>query len=818
MKSIFLTSLFFLFCFVFANAQQNLRLWYDEPANTDALIDEALPLGNGHLGILSDGRVYNETITLNDITMWSGSKQDANKKGAANHLNEIRSLIFAGENKKAEALVNKYFVCKGKGSAYGNGSDAPYGSYQLLGRLHLKYNYGKNTNQTSVQDYRRDLSLDSAVSHTYFSIDGVNYKRTYFTSFADDVIMIRLEADKPGAINFHLSMNRSENAKTKIVGKELRMFGQLNDGHNGNNGVKYLSRIKIKHQRGTLHVDDSGLIVKHADKATIYISAATDFFEKKTTSFYKPDFHYKKYVALNLKRAWNKPYRVEFSKHLAAYQKLFNRASLNLGGENHVNAALPTDERLIAFQEDPTDHGLPVLYFQFGRYLLISSTRPGWLPPNLQGLWANKIKTPWNADYHLNINLQMNYWPLNVTNLTLLNEPFYTLVKGLVKPGHETAKVYYDVNKGWVSHAITNVWGYTAPGEVASWGSANSGSGWVANMLWQHYAFTLDTDYLKKIYPIIKGSAAFYLHSLVEYPNNQKGWLVTAPSSSPENAFKLSNGKVASVCAGPTIDNQIIRELFNHVIEAANILDTDMHFTELLDSVKKRLPPNQIDKNGRLMEWLKPYQLTEPHHRHMSPLWALYPGNEISLKHTPVMAKAARKLMQQRGDISTGWSLAWKINLWARLHKGNHCFRLLKDLLTPIAKSSRGGTYPNMFDGHPPFQIDGNFGGTAGIAEMLVQSQTGYIELLPALPVEWQEGNFRKFRVRGGGEISASWQNGRVEEVTLVATKEHRFKMIVPDDVRIVRSKISVPFQLNDNVLTLNMKKGMKVHLIFKNK
>jgi len=792
----------FMAVFLFtAKAQQNLRLWYNHPANA---WEECVPLGNGRLGAMPDGGVINENIVLNDITLWSGSQQDADKEGAVKYLPEIRKLIFEGKNAEAEALVNSAFICKGAGSGNGNGANVPYGSYQVLGNLHLTYNYKMDTALVKPGNYTRELSLDSAIAKCSYQLNGVNYNREYFTSFSDDVTIIRLTADELGKINFALSLDRPERYRTTVHNNELQMEGQLNNGTDGY-GMRYLTRVRVKNDGGKLIAGDSLLRVQDANSVIIYISSATDF---KQVSF-------KQKSLLLLNAAINKSYQTVKAAHIKTYQNLFHRASLFLENKNAEQAALPTNERLIAFAENPSDNGLPVLYFNYGRYLLISSTRAGLLPPNLQGLWANTIQTPWNGDYHLDINIQMNHWPLNVTNLPMLNEPFYSLINGLVKPGEKTAKIYYG-GKGWVAHVITNVWGYTSPGESASWGATNSGSGWLCEMLWRHYLFTLDEDYLRKIYPVIKGSAEFYLSTLVKDPNN--GWLVTAPSNSPENAFRLPNGKEAHVCAGPSIDNQIIRELFSHVIDASKTLNKDGALRQQLVTAKNQLPPNQIDKNGRLMEWLQPYEETEPQHRHVSPLWGMYPGNEIISEGTPQLAEAAKALLIRRGDISTGWSLAWKINLWARLKDGNHAFSLIKDLLRPTAQKgfnmvNGGGTYPNLFDAHPPFQIDGNFGGTAGIAEMLLQTHEGYIDFLPALPEQWADGNFRGLCVRGGGIVDLKWENHQIKSSQLTATVNNHFKIKIPEYVKQVKlrykNKITI-LQPSDGFINVALQKGEK--------
>ena len=507
-------------------AQQPLRLWYQQPA---AYWESCLPLGNGRLGMMPDGGVEADHIVLNDITMWSGAPQDADKPDAWKNLPEIRKLLFEGKNDEAEALVNKVFICQGQGSGHGSGANVPYGSYQVLGNLQLKFDYGQPNEK--ARNYQRELSLDSAIAKCSFTLGDVTYTREYLASFSDDVLAIRLTADKPGALNLTLSINRPERFSTKVEGQELQMSGQLNNGTDGK-GMKYLTRIRMKPEGGKLITGDTSLQVQRADAITIYISSGTDFL----------GFPYVKKTSETLHAVMAKPYEKMKAGHIRNYQQLFKRASLELTPGKNAN--LPTDERLKAFAEHPEeDNGLAALYFQYGRYLLISSTRPGLLPPNLQGLWANTIQTPWNGDYHLDINIEMNHWPLDVTNLSMLNEPFYALIKSLVNPGQKTAKAYYGGN-GWVAHVITNVWGYTSPGESASWGATNSGSGWLCEVLWRHFEFTQDTAYLKEIYPVIQGSAAFYLSTLVEDPNN--GWLVTAPSNSPENAFRLPNGKTAT--------------------------------------------------------------------------------------------------------------------------------------------------------------------------------------------------------------------------------------------------------------------------------
>jgi alpha-L-fucosidase 2 len=791
----------FLLSFRSQAQQQPLRLWYDAPAT---YWEAALPLGNGRLGAMPDGGVLTENIVLNDITLWSGERQDADLPGAYKYLDTIQQLLFAGKNIEAQEVMSKHFVCKGPGSGHGNGAKVPYGSYELLGNLGIRYDYGVDTTELQPVKYTRELSLDNAIATTTFAINNTTYQREYFTSFDDDVIAIKLSASQLKKINCTLALNRPERFQTSAAGNTLQMAGQLNNGTDGK-GMLYKVKLAVQATGGKVTVVNNTLQIKNADSAVIYISAGTNF----------KDAAYGATVDKRLAKALQKNYAKQKTTHTKKYQQLFQRAALTIAGDNKDD--LPTDKRLVAFAADPTDNGLPALYFQYGRYLLIGSTRAGLLPPNLQGLWANTINTPWNGDYHLNINIQMNHWPLEVTNLSALNEPFFSLVKGLVQPGEKTAKAYYNA-KGWVAHVITNVWQYTSPGEHYSWGSFNTGSAWLCQMLWNHYEYTQDTAYLRKLYPVLKGSAEFYLSTLVKEPSH--GWLVTAPSNSPENAFVLPDGRKANVCEGPTMDNQIVRYLFNATAAACDRLRIDNGFKRSLQKALSQLPPNQIGKDGRLMEWLKEYPEAEPHHRHVSHLWGVYPASQINTG-TTALANAARASLEGRGDEGTGWSLAWKINLWARLKNGDHAFLILRRLLKPVRDtkmnmSNGGGTYANLFCAHPPFQIDGNFGGTAGIAEMLLQSQDQVIELLPALPQAWSAGSFAGLCVRGGAMVSAKWTASQVREATITATNANVFVIKKPAAVKKIRltqnNKIS--YTSNDT-LRVNMHPGETVKLFF---
>lgn len=759
------------FSIQWCNAQP-LLLWYDKPAGQ---WEETLPLGNGRLGMMPDGGVEKEDIVLNDITLWSGSPQDANNYDAHHYLPEIRRLIREGRNDEAQRLVDEHFVCNGPGSG-----GTQWGCFQVLGTLHLEYGHRKGESPVA---YRRELDIDKAVATCRYTLGGVGYQREYFASFDDDIGVIRLTASKPGLLDLNVAISRPERFSVRTEGDELQMHGHLDNGTDGN-GMQYLTRVRADLEGGTLKITEDQLIIRGATAITLYVSSSTDF----------RDTSYEQTSARILKEAMQKPYKAQVREHTTNYQRLFGRLRIDLGGGSG-RVDLPTDKRLEAFQWDSrADNGLPALFFQFGRYLSISSTRVGLLPPNLQGLWANQIRTPWNGDYHLDVNVQMNHWHLGPANLSELDLPLAGLVEGLVEPGTRTAKAYYRA-EGWVAHVITNVWGYTEPGESASWGVANAGSGWLCNNLWEHYAFTQDTAYLRRIYPILKGSAQFYNSVLMEDPKT--GWLVTGPSVSPENAFYLPNGNHANVCMGPTIDNQITRELFTHVLTAAELFGIDAAFQDTLKAKLERLPPpGQIGENGRIMEWLEPYKEVDPQHRHISHLYGVYPASLISPEKTPDLAEAAKKSLDVRGDDGPSWAIAYKQLFWARLRDGNRAYKLLRQLLTPTKEThinygAGGGTYPNLFTAGPPMQIDGNFGGAAAIAEMLVQSHNGVIELLPALPDEWKpKGKITGFKARGNIAVDIAWKNGKVTSFKLRSPSRQKVNVKVNGEIAQVMTAI----------------------------
>jgi len=777
-----------------AEISSDLFLWFDSSATK---FTQSLPLGNGRLGAMVFGGVGEERIVLNEGTLWSGAPQDSDKPDAAKFLPEIRRLLLEGKNAEAEALVYKNFTAKGLGSARGKGKDASYGAYQVLGNLRLKFANG----DAGFTNYRRELNLENAVAKITYTQNGVNYTRETFVSALDQAIIIRLTADKPKSINFETTLDRPERFETVADAQNgLLMSGQLNNGTDGN-GMKYAARLRVVNKGGEVSTVEKSVNVKNADEAILFVTAATDyqgFAGRKTPNPLAASQN-------DLIKSSAKSYKNLLAAHVLDFQNYFNRVKLNFGAANPEFTKLTTIERLKNYGDGQQDPNFAALYFQFGRYLLISSSRPGGFPANLQGIWAEEVQTPWNADWHLNINVQMNYWLAENTNLSELHEPLFKLIESLQKPGAVTAQKYYN-SRGWVAHVLANPWGFTSPGEGASWGATNSGSAWLCQHLWEHYLYTKDEKFLRWAYPIMKGSAEFYTDMLIEEPKNK--WLVTAPSNSPENGYRVKGSdKTLHIAMGPTVDQQIIRYLFGATIEASKILKTDEDFRKSLTEKRARLAPTRIGSDGRVMEWLEEYDEPEATHRHVSHLWALYPGDEISPELTSELAEASRKTLEKRGDVSTGWSLAHKINFWARLNDGNRANKLLSILLSPVGAKPQvegvrfnGGSYENLFDAHPPFQIDGNFGAAAGIAEMLVQSHNGVIKILPALPDAWANGAVKGLRARGGFEVEIIWKNGKLVDAVLRSKLGGDCKLNYGGKSLTIKTKAGKSYRINDQL------------------
>lgn len=843
-------------------------LYYDSPAD---VWQEMLPVGNGRMGMMTDGDPTEEHIILNEISLWSGREIDYANPDAAESLPVIRQALLEGRNAEAQKIMYERFVPK-KDTDGGT-----YGTYQVLGQLIMRHGYDEAgaEGQWSMEGYRRWLDLREATSYTEYSIGGVKYQKKYYVSRTDDVMVVEVSASEPGSINLEVELDRAGRAAESLTEDGLLKFSGTLDSGTEAPGMRYCAyaQVTTEGKESKLeYTQDSEPCIKvcDADRIWITISAATNYFTKDYENEVLSRLEAmssKKTKAANLRKL-----KDAHKNSIKAHQELYLRNTLSLAGSK-TQETKTTDRRIADYaagctrdlkacqtgiaedkeagddgkeaggdgkEADAEDNALAALYYNYGRYLLICSTRAGLLPPNLQGLWSNSFLTPWNGDYHTNINVQMNHWIAESGNIHELHEPLIDLVMRLIPSGEKSAKDFYgQAAEGWVLHMMTNVWNYTAPGEHPSWGATNTGGAWLCAHLWEHYLYNGDLEYLQKVYPALKGASEFFLSTMITEPSH--GWLVTAPTSSPENSFIVDGpeGKTAvSICMGPTMDNQLIRELFTNTAAAAELLypksetpaqpapaedpaknrpaastaaenqaqpggkgaatgregrdpaASEQAFASRLREAITKLPPHQISEEGYLMEWLEDYKEAEPQHRHVSHLYGLYPGSQISPSQTPELAEACKVTLNRRGDEATGWSRAWKINFWARLGDGDRALKLFRSLLAPAAYEgcaaeycNVAGTYPNMLCAHPPFQIDGNFGGAAGISEMLVQSNEGFINILPALPSEWSEGCIKGLKVRGGATIDLEWSDGKATKVTITGGWKENIKLHMQNDL-----------------------------------